>query len=106
MGKPLITGLFGCSCHGFDSWEECEQAHKQRFKIGDPVEHRCTGKQGYVHNLSEGGFCIVKMGVTPSENIQYHAANLIKKEKVDLEDSYHDLVVKELKWIAANKHKF
>ena len=76
--KPLITGLYGCSCHPFSSWTECYKAHDQRFKIDDKVKHRCTGKIGFVVKIHNQGFVTVAYGNLPKDNILEHVANLIK----------------------------
>lgn len=46
--QPFITGYYGCKCHPFLTWEECEKAHRQRFKVGDVVKNRCNGRIGSV----------------------------------------------------------
>lgn len=75
--KPLITGLYGCSCHPFSSWTECYKAHDQRFKIDDKVKHRCTGKIGFVTKIQNCGFVTVTYGNLPKDRILEHSANLI-----------------------------
>jgi hypothetical protein len=36
--KTKITGLYGCSCHPFDNWEDCKRAENQKFKVGEAVK--------------------------------------------------------------------
>jgi hypothetical protein len=67
---PYITGYYGCSCHPFNSWKECEMAHKRKFRIGDIVKHRCNGVQGEITQINGQGFYYV------STLGQLHAARL------------------------------
>lgn len=53
---PYITGLHGCNCHPFESWEECDRANKQRFKPEQRVTERCTGKKGTIIEMADGDF--------------------------------------------------
>jgi hypothetical protein len=45
---PAITGLHGCSCHPFQSWEDLDMYMKQRLTGGQLVQIRHTGEKGYV----------------------------------------------------------
>lgn len=71
-----ITGLYGCSCHPFSSWEECDQYHNQILRPSTPVRQRHTGKTGTVDRILERGFVIVKYGPYQSDLVQEHVANL------------------------------
>jgi len=78
--KPIITGLNGCSCHPFESWEECKKYHTQQLSIDTEVKNRCTGKIGKVievHTGSDKGFVIVKYGKYRSDEHLEHVASLI-----------------------------
>ena len=58
--KPYITGYYGCNCHPFSSWPECEAAHKQKLEVGQQVKHRCKGIVGHIEEVcNERGFVIV-----------------------------------------------
>lgn len=87
--KPLIKGLYGCSCHSYSSWEECNKYHKQSFNIGDIVQNRCNGKIGVVEEYSKvnGGHLSVKYGDKPSDIEAQHVAmlNLVKSRPAIIE---------------------
>jgi len=73
--KP--TGYYGCNCHPFDSWAECDAAHKQVFSIGDFVQTRCKKKQGIVIEPTDNkGFCLVRFGPRESDIEQENSAAL------------------------------
>lgn len=75
----MITGLNGCSCHSFDSWEECNKAHKQKFEIGAPVQNRHTLRKGTIREKVDGqGYTSVKYGKYPRDCEQEHVAMLIR----------------------------
>jgi len=75
----MITGLNGCSCHPFSSWEECNKAHRQKFKVGDPVKNRCTGHEGTIHDeVDHQGYVSVKYGKLPRDIHGEHVAQLIR----------------------------
>jgi len=77
--KNFITGLYGCSCHPFTTWGECDAFHKQKLTTGQKVKQRHTGKEGEVFKISEHkGFVTVKYGDLKSDLHQEHVANLIK----------------------------
>lgn len=80
MAKKLfITGLYGCNCHPFKNWKECDLFHKQQFKLGDIVNDRCTGRKGIIAKRTDKQFfCLVKFGPNPSNHHQYHSANLVR----------------------------
>ena len=75
--KVKPTGYYGCNCHPFDSWAECDAAHKQVFAIGDAVITRCKRKPGIVFEpTNEKGFCLVRFGPYESDMDQQNSANL------------------------------
>lgn len=80
MDKPIIKGYYGCYCHSFSSWEECDKAHNQIIKVDQKVKHRCTGKEGIVIGVSTENrkWIIVKYGPLPRDINQDHVAELIK----------------------------
>jgi len=74
-----IIGLFGCYCHPFSSWKECDKMHKQLLKVGQPVKNRHTDASGVVHKILEGKYWYtVKYGDLPRDLHLEHSANLIK----------------------------
>lgn len=76
---PTIKGLYGCDCHPFASWKDCEAAYKQKLSVGDSVRHRHKEKEGIIDTvLPEKGFVIVKYGELQSDRILAHVQNLIK----------------------------
>ena len=75
----MIKGLNGCSCHPFISWEECNKAHRQKFKVGESVKNRCTGNTGTIYNeVDSQGYVAVKYGKYPREIHDEHVAQLIR----------------------------
>lgn len=77
--KLYITGLYGCSCHPFESWKDCEYYHNQKLKTGTPVITRHTEKRGVVARYTgTKGFYLVRFGPENGQVEQYHAANLIR----------------------------
>jgi len=75
----MITGLNGCSCHSFSSWDECNKAHRQKFKVGDPVKNRCDGRQGTINKIVDSqGYTSVKYGKFPRDIELEHVAQLIR----------------------------
>lgn len=74
-----ITGLYGCSCHPFPSWDECKKAHSQKLGIGDKTRHRCNGREGEVFSIENmKGFVVVKYGPVESDKQLHHVAMLTK----------------------------
>jgi hypothetical protein len=73
--KPY--GLYGCACHPFNDWAECDREHKKKLAPGDAVKDRHTGKTGTVVEKREKGFYRVKYGPLPGDIEPEHAANLI-----------------------------
>lgn len=74
----MCTGYFGCSCHPFPNWKECDRAHKQVFKIDDTVRNRCKGTIGIVWAVDQEnkGFVIVKYGDLPRDRHLEHVAQI------------------------------
>jgi hypothetical protein len=71
-----IIGLYGCYCHSFKTWKECDFYHNQKFFVGQKVTIRCTGKKGVINEVQKGGFVIVKTGELQRHLEQHHAAEL------------------------------
>lgn len=105
MGKKIITGYNGCSCHPFSSWDECNKAHKQKLEIGTPVRNRHTGKKGYVHEIGDDYFYIVKYGILPRDNHLEHSAQLIPRKQEPNEPPYEKLVMDESEWVKEHNRK-
>ena len=79
MNKQVIIGLYGCYCHSFNTWEECNIAHNQILTIGQPILNRHTGLTGEVATIcKKKGFVIVKYGENPCDMHLEHVASLIK----------------------------
>lgn len=77
MPKDYITGLYGCSCHPFPSWTECDKYHKQKLKIGQSVNHRCLGKTGVITEIMPTKNWVgVKYGNLPRDLETEHVAML------------------------------
>ena len=75
----MIKGIYGCYCHPFVSWDECEKAHKQKLNVGDIVKNRCNDKTGTVISILEmRGFVVVKFGINRCDEHLRHVAELIK----------------------------
>jgi hypothetical protein len=55
--KPFITGYHGCKCHPFPSWDEAENAHRQKFKPNEKVKFRCPR---HVEQYGNGEFEVVE----------------------------------------------
>jgi preprotein translocase subunit YajC len=72
----MIIGLHGCSCHPFKDWKECDRMHKQKFKVGDRVITRHSGKVGVIHKVEERYYYIVKFGNYRNTEVLYHSAEL------------------------------
>ncbi len=76
-----ITGYYGCSCHPFNSWAECDKYHKQKFNVGDKVHNRHSNTDGEViEKTNSKGFCIVKYGPFRRDEHLEHVASLEKIE--------------------------
>ena len=77
----FITGYYGCPCHPFCSWAECDKYHKQKLNAGDKVYNRHTNIEGEViQNSDSKGFCIVKYGPFRCNEHLEHVAVLVKIE--------------------------
>lgn len=84
---PYITGYYGCKCHPFKSWDECNKLHRQRFKIGDLVMNRCNGKIGAITEINKEHpyfYSATEMGTI-------HAAEIIPVQNIRL--NYYDLII-------------
>ena len=81
-----IFGIAGCYCHPFNNWEDCDKAHNQRFKVGDPVYNRHTEKTGVIDgweatkNEQTAENVYVKYGELASDIELEHVARLVKVE--------------------------
>lgn len=85
-----IIGYYGCSCHPFNSWEECEFRHSQKFKYSDVVRNRHNQNQGTVIRICEDkGFYIIKYGKNRSDEHLEHAANLLPQNQLELNFNYN-----------------
>lgn len=75
----LITGLYGCICHPYASWGECNYEHNKKLIVGQKVRQRHSGKIGVIYRINEEKkqFCTVQYGPNPSDLNLEHAANLI-----------------------------
>ncbi len=74
----MITGLYGCSCHPFNSWKECDKEHSKQLRIGDKVTNRHSNKVGVIHEiLKDNGFVTVKYGEYQRDIELEHVAQLI-----------------------------
>lgn len=78
---PYITGLHGCKCHPFESWEECEAAHTAQFVPGDTVvgRHNCNFATiiGNIDGEKYWWNILVMPGLFESDKQISHSANLI-----------------------------
>ncbi len=80
--EPIIKGYYGCYCHPFESWEECEKFHKQKISNGTKVKNRHSGKIGIViRQETQRGFVIVKYGPNPCDEHLEHVSELIKHQE-------------------------
>lgn len=77
-----IIGYYGCGCHPYKTWEECEFYHNQKLEVKDKVKERCdmngskTGTITKVHEIK--GYYEVRFGKYPCDLRLRHAAELIK----------------------------
>ena len=81
MSKKLyITGLYGCSCHPFKSWEDHDYYAKQKFKKEDSVRVGHTGIFAYIIKKKTQGnyYDINKFPCANPSDIGFdHVTNLI-----------------------------
>ncbi|MCP9763821.1 hypothetical protein [Lacihabitans soyangensis] len=49
--KPFITGLWGCTCHPFESWAEHDFYNKQKIILGRKYKNRHTGEIGIAERI-------------------------------------------------------
>ena len=73
-----VIGLYTCSCHLFESYEQADAAAKQKLEVGEKVKERCSGEEGEVSEVNKGGYVIVKYGERPCDHKLEHAQELIK----------------------------
>jgi hypothetical protein len=68
--KPY--GLYGCSCHPFENWDECKAAHAKRYNNGDAIRQRCTGLTGTIKNPEKGGnyYYVETLGLVHAAEIE------------------------------------
>jgi len=81
MEEYIIKGLWGCCCHPFASWDECDKMQKQKFTPGEKIKNRCTGKLGEIISKdidTTNNFWIVKYGKKPKDIHVHHASMLLK----------------------------
>lgn len=71
----MITGLYGCSCHPFASWEDLDKYMKQHLTGVQLVQIRHTGQKAYVMGIEEGKYYRVNC-------LPCHAPNNITVEHV------------------------
>lgn len=74
----LPTGLYGCPCHPFRSWEEHDKFYTQKLSPGMKVKIRHSGKEGEILKKLTLGFWSIKTGPIPRDIIQEHTQNLIQ----------------------------
>jgi hypothetical protein len=80
--KVPIIGLYGCYCHPFSTWGECNKMNKQKIKFGDIVKNRHTQKVGIANQDSDKqGFLIVRYGELTRDLHLEHVSQLIKQPK-------------------------
>lgn len=46
-----FKGLYSCSCHMFDTYEELRKANLQKFVPGQKVKHRHLEKEGIIESI-------------------------------------------------------
>lgn len=74
-----VIGLYTCSCHLFNNYEDSKKAKNQKLPINTNVKNRCSGKIGYVIELcKQKGYVIVKYGKYPKDNHLEHVQELLE----------------------------
>ena len=80
----MIQGLYGCSCHPFESIEELKKYSNQKIEIGAKYKNRCTGKECIATGFNQNQKCYIEVFVEPYDcprcNQTEHKQNLIKLE--------------------------
>jgi hypothetical protein len=74
----IITGLYRCNCHPFESWDEQKKASKQKFNIGDKVKSAHSGIEYDIIEPLYKGYYIIKCGDRPCDITIDHKECLIK----------------------------
>lgn len=79
-----IQGLYGCSCHPFESWEEHKKYDTQKIEFGAKYRIRHTGKECIARNADKDHKHFIHVFVEPydcprCEQFE-HKQNLIKLE--------------------------
>lgn len=78
MGLSNVIGLYTCSCHLFESYEDAIFHQKKKLPVGTKVKNRCTGNKGVVYSLCDAkGYVIVKYGPLPKNRHLQHVQELL-----------------------------
>lgn len=77
-----ITGLYGCSCHPFDSWEDLKNYNDQKIEIGAKYRIRHSGKECIAKEFNKDQKYYIHIFVEPYDcprcNQIEHKQNLIR----------------------------
>lgn len=75
----IVIGLYGCSCHPFESWQQHDFYNKKKYRVNDIVKDRCTNLLGFIIEKKEMGFYTINMFPFKfkSDIISNHVSNLI-----------------------------
>lgn len=46
-----FKGLYSCSCHLFETYDDLRNANLQKFVPGQKVRNRCSGKEGIIYEV-------------------------------------------------------
>jgi hypothetical protein len=49
--KPLVTGLWGCTCHPFEDWQDHDKYSKQKIELGKKYKNRHSGEIGIAEGI-------------------------------------------------------
>lgn len=77
----MITGLYGCPCHPFESWEDYKKYNTQKIEVGTKYKVRHTQKECVamgLHEQNEYVLIFVEPYDCPRCNQIEHKQNLIK----------------------------
>ena len=85
MKNTLVTGLYGCTCHPFQNWEEHDSFHKQKIDLECQYMIRHSGLKCVTKGFLEDNPSYVKIFVEPfdcprCQQIE-HKSNLIPINK-------------------------
>lgn len=76
-----FQGLYTCSCHLFDSYQELKDANLQRIVIGAKYKIRCTGQECIAKEIDAENKQFINIFVEPYDcarcNQTEHKSNLI-----------------------------